>query len=170
MAASGTQDDNTGLTNLGAREYDPSIGRFLSPDPILDTGAPQSWNAYDYADDTPVTTSDPTGACADVDCPTRNCPYCINYTPGDREGIKRSINDHPGSGSTPNNTEGTVTLVDRWDDLLVDQAGRGRSWGARRCRTRGTGTRSRSSPTACGCTTASRCPSARSRSSCSSAA
>ncbi|MFJ8364449.1 RHS repeat-associated core domain-containing protein [Streptomyces sp. NPDC093984] len=101
----GTQDDNTGLTNLGAREYDPSIGRFLSPDPILDTGAPQSWNAYDYADDSPVTTSDPSGACADVDCPTRNCPYCINYTPGDREGIKRSINDHPGSGSTPNNTE-----------------------------------------------------------------
>ncbi|MET7777483.1 RHS repeat-associated core domain-containing protein [Streptomyces mirabilis] len=29
----GTQDDNTGLTNLGAREYAPSIGRFLNPDP-----------------------------------------------------------------------------------------------------------------------------------------
>lgn len=30
-----------------------------------------------------------------------------------------------------------------WDDLLVDQAGRGRPWGARRRRTGGTGTRSR---------------------------
>ncbi|MEU5633882.1 RHS repeat-associated core domain-containing protein [Streptomyces rishiriensis] len=101
----GTQDDNTGLTNLGAREYDPSVGRFLSPDPTLDPGAPQSWNAYDYADDTPVTTSDPSGGCADIDCPTRNCPYCINYTPGDSVGTKASINDHPGSGSTPNNTK-----------------------------------------------------------------
>ncbi|WP_326634405.1 MULTISPECIES: RHS repeat-associated core domain-containing protein [unclassified Streptomyces] len=36
----GTQDDNTGLTNLGAREYDPSIGRFLSPDPVLTPGQP----------------------------------------------------------------------------------------------------------------------------------
>ncbi|WP_095857432.1 RHS repeat-associated core domain-containing protein [Streptomyces sp. Ag82_O1-15] len=51
--AGGTQDDNTGLTNLGAREYAPSIGRFLSPDPLLDTGAPRSWNAYD----TPVAAS-----------------------------------------------------------------------------------------------------------------
>ncbi|MFC9083865.1 RHS repeat-associated core domain-containing protein [Streptomyces sp. NPDC057062] len=59
----GIQDDNTGLTNLGAREYDPTIGRFLSPDPVLNPGDPQSWNAYDYADDTPVTTSDPSGLC-----------------------------------------------------------------------------------------------------------
>ncbi|MGW4984683.1 RHS repeat-associated core domain-containing protein [Streptomyces mirabilis] len=77
----GTQDDNTGLTNPGAREYAPSIGRFLSPDPLLDTGVPQSWNAYGYADDTPGTGSDPTGACADVDCPTRDCPSCLNRTP-----------------------------------------------------------------------------------------
>ncbi len=67
----GTQDDNTGLTNLGAREYDASIGRFLSPDPLFDTADPQSWNAYDYADDTPVTASDPSGLCVylpDVGC------------------------------------------------------------------------------------------------------
>jgi RHS repeat-associated protein len=108
----GTQDDNTGLTNLGAREYDPSIGRFLSPDPILDPGAPQSWNAYDYADDTPVTTSDPTGACADIDCPTRNCPSCLNYTPGDKDQIQKSINDHPGSGSTPSNTKAAAQKAD----------------------------------------------------------
>ncbi|MER5429828.1 RHS repeat-associated core domain-containing protein [Streptomyces sp. NPDC002588] len=101
----GTEDDNTGLTNLGAREYDPTIGRFLSPDPLLDPGAPQSWNAYDYADDTPVTTSDPSGDCADIDCPTRNCAYCLNYTPGNSVSTHASIQDHPGSGSTPNNTK-----------------------------------------------------------------
>ncbi|KPH97430.1 hypothetical protein OK006_8986 [Actinobacteria bacterium OK006] len=39
--------------------------------------------------------------------------------------------------------QGAVTLTDRWDDLLVDHAVRGRSWGARCRRTGGTGTRSR---------------------------
>ncbi|TKT10859.1 RHS repeat-associated core domain-containing protein [Streptomyces galbus] len=101
----GTQDDNTGLTNLGAREYDPSIGRFLSPDPLLDPGAPQSWNAYDYADDTPVTTSDPSGKCPDIDCPTRNCPACLNRTPTDTNPNSPALHDHPGSGSTPTNTK-----------------------------------------------------------------
>ncbi|MFI6662805.1 RHS repeat-associated core domain-containing protein [Streptomyces sp. NPDC050523] len=101
----GTQDDNTGLTNLGAREYDPSIGRFLSPDPLLDTGAPQSWNAYDYADDTPVTTSDPSGGCAQADCPTRNCTYCLNRTPTDTNPHSPALTDHAGSGSTVNNTK-----------------------------------------------------------------
>ncbi|MGV9887273.1 RHS repeat-associated core domain-containing protein [Streptomyces sp. NPDC003395] len=101
----GTQDDNTGLTNLGAREYDPSIGRFLSPDPVLDPGAPQSWNAYDYADDTPVTASDPSGKCADIDCPTRNCPNCLNRTPTDTNPNSPALHDYPGSGSTLNNTK-----------------------------------------------------------------
>ncbi|MFF4121063.1 RHS repeat-associated core domain-containing protein [Streptomyces sp. NPDC001714] len=64
----GTQDDNTGLTNLGAREYDPTIGRFLSPDPLMDTGSPQTWNAYDYAGDSPVTESDPSGLCMADQC------------------------------------------------------------------------------------------------------
>ncbi|RZU37624.1 RHS repeat-associated protein [Streptomyces sp. BK022] len=101
----GTQDDNTGLTNLGAREYDPTIGRFLSPDPLLVPGAPQSWNAYDYADDTPVTTSDPTGACPEPDCPTRNCAYCLNRTPIDTNPHSPALTDRPGSGSTVNNTK-----------------------------------------------------------------
>ncbi|MFF9404069.1 HYD1 signature containing ADP-ribosyltransferase family protein [Streptomyces anandii] len=72
---------------------------------MLDAGAPQSWNAYDYADDTPVTTSDPSGACADVDCPTRNCPYCLNRTPTDTNPNSPALHDYPGSGSTVNNTK-----------------------------------------------------------------
>ncbi|MYZ34164.1 MULTISPECIES: RHS repeat-associated core domain-containing protein [unclassified Streptomyces] len=57
----GTQDTTTGLTHLGAREYDPDTGRFLSVDPVMDTADPQQLNAYSYTENNPVTYSDPTG-------------------------------------------------------------------------------------------------------------
>jgi RHS repeat-associated protein len=51
----------TGLTHVGAREYDPATGRFVSLDPIQDTADPQQWNGYAYANNNPATFSDPTG-------------------------------------------------------------------------------------------------------------
>jgi RHS repeat-associated protein len=57
----GGDNDPTGLTHLGAREYDPRIGRFISVDPVFDAGDPQSWTGYAYANNTPVTGSDPSG-------------------------------------------------------------------------------------------------------------
>ncbi|WP_312882468.1 RHS repeat domain-containing protein [Micromonospora polyrhachis] len=62
----------SGLTIVGARAYDPEIGRFISVDPLQDTGQPQQWNGYSYTNNTPVTLSDPTGMipadCRDHDC------------------------------------------------------------------------------------------------------
>ncbi|MCC9311876.1 hypothetical protein LN042_33260 [Kitasatospora sp. RB6PN24] len=58
----GTLDPTTGLTNLGAREYDPSHGRFLNPDPLMAAADPQQWNGYAYSNDNPVNSSDPSGA------------------------------------------------------------------------------------------------------------
>jgi RHS repeat-associated protein len=67
----GTQDQN-GLTHLGAREYDPITGRFLSVDPVMDAANPQQWNAYAYASNSPATLSDPSGLipsdCLEFDC------------------------------------------------------------------------------------------------------
>ncbi|MCW3816204.1 polymorphic toxin-type HINT domain-containing protein [Micromonospora sp. DR5-3] len=57
----GGYQDPTGLTHLGAREYDPTIGRFISVDPINDPGNPQQMPAYTYAANNPVTFSDPSG-------------------------------------------------------------------------------------------------------------
>ncbi|MFF4309712.1 RHS repeat-associated core domain-containing protein [Streptomyces sp. NPDC001507] len=54
-------DSSSSLTYVGAREYDPTIGRFLSVDPELDTSDSQSLNGYTYADNSPLTQSDPTG-------------------------------------------------------------------------------------------------------------
>ncbi|WP_436495337.1 RHS repeat-associated core domain-containing protein [Actinokineospora sp. HUAS TT18] len=53
--------DSTGLTSVGAREYDPKTGRFASVDPVMDTGDPQQINAYSYSNNNPATFSDPTG-------------------------------------------------------------------------------------------------------------
>ncbi|WP_051433109.1 RHS repeat-associated core domain-containing protein [Promicromonospora kroppenstedtii] len=54
-------EDASGLTAIGARMYDPVLGRFISVDPVMDLSDPQQWNAYSYANNMPVTLSDPTG-------------------------------------------------------------------------------------------------------------
>jgi RHS repeat-associated protein len=54
-------DPATGLTILGARQYDPVTGQFISPDPLLAPGDPQNLDAYAYSEDNPVVRTDPTG-------------------------------------------------------------------------------------------------------------
>ncbi|MFD5620938.1 polymorphic toxin-type HINT domain-containing protein [Streptomyces yangpuensis] len=54
--------DATGLTHIGAREYDPATGRFVSVDPLLEPDRPQTLNGYVYAANNPATLSDPSGA------------------------------------------------------------------------------------------------------------
>jgi RHS repeat-associated protein len=73
----GTTGTTTGLTNLGAREYDPAAPSFMSPDPVPNPYEPVGLDPYDYAYNNPATSSDPTGqtvntyqACASGD------PYC----------------------------------------------------------------------------------------------
>ncbi len=56
-----TRNDASGYTPLGARLYDPVVGRFLSADPVLDLADPLQSNGYAYAHNNPVTLSDPTG-------------------------------------------------------------------------------------------------------------
>jgi RHS repeat-associated protein len=57
----GTIQQSTGLTTLGAREYDADTGRFLSADPLIFFEDPQQINGYAYANNSPVTMSDPSG-------------------------------------------------------------------------------------------------------------
>ncbi len=55
-------DSTTGLYYYGARYYDPEIGRFISPDSIIDgPGTSQGWNRYMYVHGNPVMNIDPTG-------------------------------------------------------------------------------------------------------------
>jgi RHS repeat-associated protein len=57
----GIVETATDFTVLGARDYDAETGRFLSHDPVTDISEPQQMNGYTYANDDPVTLSDPTG-------------------------------------------------------------------------------------------------------------
>ncbi|WFE98579.1 RHS repeat-associated core domain-containing protein [Micromonospora sp. WMMD964] len=57
----GGDNDPTNLVNIGARQYDQSLGRFISVDPLMDLTDPQHWNAYSYANNSPITLSDPSG-------------------------------------------------------------------------------------------------------------
>ena len=45
----GGTDDPSGLTHLGAREYDSALGVFISVDPVMDLANPKQMHAYTYA-------------------------------------------------------------------------------------------------------------------------
>ncbi|MGW3994810.1 RHS repeat-associated core domain-containing protein [Amycolatopsis sp. NPDC004772] len=63
----GGYQNTTGVTHIGARDYDPLAGRFMTADPVLDTGDPQALNAYSYGNNSPVSFSDPTGMVLQID-------------------------------------------------------------------------------------------------------
>lgn len=66
--------ERTGLIHMNGRVYDPVIGRFLSPDPVVaDASFSQSWNAYSYSLNSPMSYSDPSGTIVASGCPPSLC-------------------------------------------------------------------------------------------------
>ncbi|MEU1118401.1 MULTISPECIES: polymorphic toxin-type HINT domain-containing protein [unclassified Streptomyces] len=99
-------DASTGLTHIGAREYDPANGRFISADPLIDFTDPQQINGYAYSNNSPVTLSDPSGKMPDgckligIQCwlkdnggwatkqtKTYNTYYQLDKTPAQRKAV-----------------------------------------------------------------------------------
>lgn len=70
-------DSSTGLIHMGARYYDPLIGRFVSPDTMIpDPYNPQDLNRYSYARNNPLRYIDPTGhQCVGPYCPPYPIPW-----------------------------------------------------------------------------------------------
>ncbi|MFF3379928.1 polymorphic toxin-type HINT domain-containing protein [Streptomyces sp. NPDC002680] len=84
----GINDSATGLTHIGAREYDQNSGRFISADPIIDIADPLQMNGYAYSNNSPISRSDPTGleSCGpDNFCSGSNGTYG-NYQPNNDPG------------------------------------------------------------------------------------
>jgi RHS repeat-associated protein len=56
--------DNLGIVHMNGRVYDPVLGRFLSPDPIVQSPYDtQGLNRYAYVRNNPMRYTDPTGFC-----------------------------------------------------------------------------------------------------------
>ena len=76
------QMDTVCQVNATARLYDPTIGRFLSPDSVIsDTTDGQALNRYSYVSNRPLSATDPTGHDPDLrschscdDCPASRSP------------------------------------------------------------------------------------------------
>ena len=74
--------DRTGLVHMNGRVYDPLLGRFLSPDPVVSgPGGSQGWNLYAYVGNNPLSRTDPTGLFVAGPCsaPGSNC---VNFAGG----------------------------------------------------------------------------------------
>ncbi|MEY9840193.1 RHS repeat-associated protein [Streptacidiphilus sp. EB103A] len=56
-----TTDTTTGLTDIGARYYDATTGRFISLDPVFEATSAQQLNGYTYSADDPINQADPSG-------------------------------------------------------------------------------------------------------------
>ncbi|MFD0772530.1 RHS repeat-associated core domain-containing protein [Streptomonospora algeriensis] len=87
----GTVDEDIGLTQLGARSYDAELGRFISVDPLIDPADQQMMHGYAYANNSPVSMTDPSGMRAM--CGVQPCDTRESYSGGN--GSSGSYGYHP---------------------------------------------------------------------------
>ncbi|MEU4214069.1 RHS repeat-associated core domain-containing protein [Actinoplanes sp. NPDC026623] len=116
----GGDNDPTGLVHIGARYYDSALGRFISVDPVFDSNKPASWNAYSYADNSPITLSDPTGMDSCLVC---NIPGFVPawkagvYAFGKTAGAMTSGVDHGGKAADNGLAYMSSNYGGAWTDL-----------------------------------------------------
>jgi RHS repeat-associated protein len=122
----GTQDP-TGVTHLGARMYDSTLGRFISVDPIIDFADPQQMNGYAYSNNSPATFTDPDGLRL-IEC-DGGCDTGGGYGRSavrDSNGKLRIIGEKP----TPPSVRDVIKLVDYIADLVghAPPGDKGKPW------------------------------------------
>ena len=89
-----TQDTIAGTFDTPKRELNPNQGRWLSPDPselsAVDTANPQSWNAYAYGNNNPLSFADPGG---ERPCAPEDSACVIAPPPADVDTTSSIIHD-----------------------------------------------------------------------------
>lgn len=104
-----TEDTSTGLSLLGARAYDPYLGRFLSPDPLSAPYAPQNLSAYSYSRNDPINYSDPTGL-MDADVGSACTNHCEEHKKWVVETILGGSWQQEGDSGADLNNDGYITI------------------------------------------------------------
>ncbi|MFI8392772.1 RHS repeat-associated core domain-containing protein [Streptomyces sp. NPDC085540] len=106
----GVEDDSTSLTHIGAREYEPGTGRFISVDPVIDITNPLQMNGYNYANNNPISQSDPTGL--------ESC-FGFGYCGGGGETNGKTIEEHNRTKDSLPKPKVTVTS-DKHGDIHIN--------------------------------------------------
>ena len=78
------RDEESKLDYFGARYFGASLGRFTSPDPLLesaDPANPQTWNRYAYVVNSPLVLIDPTGLQTEEALACAAAPDCTLEVP-----------------------------------------------------------------------------------------
>ncbi|WP_435857106.1 polymorphic toxin-type HINT domain-containing protein [Streptomyces mobaraensis] len=122
----GTNDTTTGLTHLGAREYDPTIGRFISVDPVMDLGDPQQNHGYTYAHNNPATLSDPSGLMPG-DCWAMPRMQCTKRSDG---GWDQRMPEDPGPTKNDEESDERADSAGSWTGGCGDECGGGSEYSA----------------------------------------
>ncbi|SDJ02803.1 polymorphic toxin-type HINT domain-containing protein [Nonomuraea jiangxiensis] len=123
----GTADASTGLTHLGAREYDPAAGRFLSVDPVMDPSDPQNLHGYAYSQNNPVTFSDPTGlreVCGNYSGECADAPPDGTRPGGGSPGGGGSPPPPKGGPSQKDQDDAKRTTKKSWMDVAIEVGGK----------------------------------------------
>ncbi|MFG3295572.1 RHS repeat-associated core domain-containing protein [Streptomyces sp. NPDC048179] len=100
-----TADSSAGLIHIGARDYDPVIGRFISVDPLLTLDQHQSLNGYTYGNNNPTTFADPTGT--EVGSKPNSCQYDLKYC--DKK-TQKEVGYDPSTGRANGGTAATSSV------------------------------------------------------------
>ena len=124
------RDAESGLDNFNKRYFGSSLGRFMTPDPLvlqrlpanaffLHLGNPQSWNKYAYVMNNPLSLTDPTGLDFYLTCSGKDSATCQGGHVGttDDKGkftatvVTSAQLQDPKSGVTGTVTEGGVKIT-----------------------------------------------------------
>jgi RHS repeat-associated protein len=115
----GQRLDGTGLYYYNARYYDPTIGRFISPDTVIaDIYNPQCLNAYSYCLNNPLKYTDPTGN-VNVDSDDDGEPY-DPYKQALIEQIARILGENANSASNSDAEPALPLATNNHDSIFPD--------------------------------------------------
>ena len=112
-------DGGSGLDLLGARQYDPAQGRFLSPDPVFEAGDPSQMGGYTYAADNPTTHADPNGQSVE-ECSTGALDNCSGGSPTKKSTYHKEKDSHGSAGKPAPSPDPTTAAEKKKLQKLID--------------------------------------------------